>query len=182
MKLKKTILILTTLSLTAGGVLGYHFIDSKRQADVSQAYTSNDERFDAEFPSEPKESSEEMEVANKKIEYHQLSTEEGDSTYAVSYIDFPGYWKMLGTKKLLTKSFDAFVENEKNVEEVLDKQFDSHDGYLALIYRLKQNGKEIKGKFLIVGNTLYRITVTYPLAAAEKIHPNAFLDSFKIKK
>ena len=183
MKFKKTILILATLSLAAGGVLGYHFIDSKRQADVSQwqAYSNNDDRFDAQFPNEPKESSEEIDIANQKIEYHQLSTDKGDSTYAVSYIDFPGHWKMLGTDKLLNKSFDAFLESEKNVEEVLDRKLDIHEGYPALFYRLKQNGKEITGKFLIAGNTLYRVTVTYPLAAAEKIRPNAFLDSFRVK-
>jgi len=123
-----------------------------------------------------------MDIANKKIDYHELRCEDKEAIYAVSYIDFPGHWKWLGTKNLLTKSFKMFVENEKNVEEVLQQELTTtQQGHSALVYRLKQDGKEIHGKFVIAGNTLYRASVTYPLAAVEKTQPEAFLDSFQIK-
>jgi len=181
---KRIILIFTCIAIVTGGVLGYLYLDQKtgiRKASHWQAYSSSDQRFDVQFPSDPKESSERMDIANKKIDYHELSSEDNGALYAVSYIDFPGHWKWLGTNKLLTKSFEMFVANESNIEEVLQKELTTHQGHSALAYRLKQDGKEIQGKFVIAGNTLYRIAVTYPLAAAEKTQPEAFLDSFQVK-
>ncbi len=180
---KKYILIFTIIFfIVTGGVVKFSLKNLKDSKPTKwEAYSSGDERFDVQFPSEPKESSEEMDIDNKKIQFNELSTESGDSVYAVSYVDFPGHWKLLGSKKLLTKAFDSYLENQKNVDEVLDQGISSHHGIPALDYHFKQAGKEVKGKFIIAGNTLYRITVTYPLAAAEKIKPEAFFDSFQIK-
>ncbi len=72
-----------------------------------------------------------------------------------------------------------FLENEQNVEKILEKEIIHHNGNTALSYHLKQDGKEVKGRFIIVGNTLYRMTVTYPSSVAEKIDPKSFLDSFR---
>lgn len=176
---KKIIFIFIGLSLFAGS-FSYFYLDNQ-DAVKSEFYFSGDQRFKVKFPTNPKESSQEMEIANTKIEYHETSSKAKNSLFAVSYIDFPSHWTWLGTEKLLNKSFDGFVENEKNVEEVLHRELTTHNGDSALAYRIKQNGKEIQGKFVISGNTLYRVAVTYPLAAAEKIKPENFIDSFELQ-
>ncbi|MDN3506492.1 MAG: hypothetical protein P0S96_04610 [Simkaniaceae bacterium] len=176
---KKILTILLATSIVAGGTLSYLYLDQKSGAGNYKEWSG--ERFSAKFPADPKESSEELDVDNKKIDYRQLSCEDGGSIYAVSYIDFPGHWKWLGNKTLLTKTFEKFIESEKGVEEVLERQLTTIGGDTALVYRLKQDGKEISGKFIVSGNTLYRVFVTYPMASAEKVKPEEFLDSFQLK-
>lgn len=151
------------------------------QKEDWKSYSTSDDRFAIQFPKDPQETEEQLDIDNKKIDFHQLSAEDQETQYAVSYVDFPGHWKWLGTKKLLTKSFEMFLQNEKGVEEVLQQELTKHQGHTALIYRLKQDGKEIWGKFVVAGNTLYRVTVTYPMSLAGKIEPNTFLDSFQVK-
>jgi len=180
---KKTILIFTITGLIAGGGATAFFWKDNIPKKPSEwnAYSSKDQRFDVQFPADPQESSEQMVVANTKIQYNELRTQTKDSVYAVSYIDFPGHWKWLGTKKLLSKSFESFIESQDQVEEVIEQQISTHHGMPALEYRLRQAGKEIKGKFIIAGNTLYRIAITYPLAMVETTQAEPFFNSFQIK-
>lgn len=176
--LKKSILIFTCIGLAAGS-FAYFFPGEEPRKEAT--YVSENHEFKAEFPKDPKETSEELEVADNKIEFRELSAEDKNSQYAVSFIDFPGHWKLLGTDHLLNKSFDGFLESQKDVEEVLERQITTHNGDPALAYRLKQGGKEIQGKFVIAGNTLYRVAVSYPLAALGKIKPEGFINSFEVQ-
>lgn len=182
---KRVIVIFTCLGLIGGGILAYQFLDKATytppKMEEWKHYISRDHRFGIQFPTEPKETEEQLDIANTKINFQQLSSESDQAVYAVSYVDFPGHWKWLGTKKLLNKSFNTFVENEKDVEEVLQQDLTTHQGHTALAYRLKQGGKEVWGKFVVAGNTLYRVTVTYPTVIAEKMQPSSFLESFQVK-
>lgn len=182
---KKVIVIFTCLGLIGTGILSYQYLDKKTYTPTKvedwNSYTSRDQRFGIQFPSDPKESEEELDIANTKINFHQLSSEEKEAVYAVSYVDFPGHWKWLGTQKLLNKSFTMFVQNENGVEEILQQEITTHQGHTALAYRLKQEGKEVFGKFVVAGNTLYRVTVSYPTVLADKIQTDAFLDSFQVR-
>lgn len=183
-KFKKLLVVLTCLGMAIGGTYTYLSMDFKREMITPatwKSYSPVDERFGIKFPLDPKESHEEMSIANKRIDFHQFSAEHEHAFYAVSYLDFPGHWKWLGSQKLLTKSFEMLMENEPNVEEILEQKLTSHQGDPALEYRVKQEGKEIRGKFIISGNTLYRVAVTYPLAASETIQPDGFIDSFEVK-
>lgn len=182
-KWKKAILILTCVATAVGGTYAYLITDFKREMispATWQAYSPQDERFNIKFPLDPKESYEEMSIANKRIEFHQFSAEHENAFYAVSYLDFPGHWKWLGSQKLLIKSFEMLMQNEPNVEEILQQELTHHYGDPALVYKIKQDGKEVMGKFVISGTTLYRVAVTYPVAAGEKLEPQGFINSFEI--
>jgi len=175
---------MTCVGVAIGGAYTYLMTDFKREMispATWQAFSPQDDRFDVKFPLDPTESHEEISIANKRIEFHQFSAQHEDAFYAVSYLDFPGHWKLLGSQKLLTKSFQLLMENEPNVEEILQQELSHHYGAPALVYKIKQDGKEISGKFIISGNTLYRVAVTYPLAAAEKAEPHSFINSFEVK-
>jgi hypothetical protein len=186
---KKCVLVLTFGALVAGGTIGLlnkniepeqEVVVEQQPTAVWQVYQSSDQRFAVHFPTEPVENDQQMVIQGKNVSYQELSAALNDSTYSVSYIDFPGHWKWIGSSKLLTKGFDAFVQSEQNVEALLKQQITTFNGLPALEYRLKQAGKEIEGKFVIAGNTLYRITVAYPLAVAENAQPENFFDSFQI--
>lgn len=176
--IKKSIIVLGLVGLAFGGYVLYNDQTPKQW----HVYSSKDHRFDVHFPKEPTEKQEQLTIANTKIQFEEMSTLDKDIHYAVSYVDFPSHWKLLGTKKLLNKSFQTFIENQNGVEKILKQEIGSHNGKTALLYQFKQDGKEIAGKFIISGNTLYRVAVTYPLAASEKVDTQTFFDSFKIKR
>jgi hypothetical protein len=176
---KKILTICLAGLVVAGGTLSYLYLDKKSGPATAKEWS--DQRFSAQFPKDPEQSNEELDIDNKKIDFNQFSCENDGAVYAVSYIDFPGHWKWIGTKNLLTKAFGKFVESEKGIEEVLSQEITQIDGDTALVYRLKKDGKEVSGRFIISGNTLYRAFVTYPIAAAEKAGSEIFLDSFRIK-
>lgn len=182
---KKTLILLMCMGLVLGGTYSYLSMDFKREMIspvIWKSFSPIDERFDIKFPLDPRESHEEMKVANKRVDFHQFSAEHGDAIYAVSYLDFPSHWKLLGTQKLLKKSFDMWMENEPTIQRVLHHKLGSHRGIPALEYQVKQRGGgQMRGKFIIAGNTLYRVAVTSPLAAAGSVESKEFIDSFSVR-
>lgn len=179
---KRSIIIFTCAAIGIGGCVGFLFHDMNQQMYNSSewsAFSPEDQRFHVQFPSDPKEDVKEIDVADKKIEYQEYTSEIEDTQYMVSYIDFPGMWKMVGSKKLLNKSFDALIEHDQNVEQLISKEHSFHKGLPSLHYQLKQAGKDVRGRLIIAGNTIYRVTVAYPESIAEKVQIEAFLDSFQ---
>lgn len=179
----KSVLTLVALAVSLGGTLGYVLYEFDRETTPPiqwESYASQDDRFEAEFPSAPAESTQEMTVANKRIAYNEVASETEDSKYAVGYIDFPGIWKWAGDQKILTKSFDALMQEEQ-VDEILEHEMSSHHGFPALKYCFSQGGKLVVGKLVVVGNTLYRVVASCPQAAAEKVNPHQFLESFRLR-
>jgi len=179
--LKKFILIFTFLGLIGGGT--FYFVDSQMNESFPwHSYSPGDQRFHIQFPAAPEESSREFNIANSRLHYREFVSEIKDSLYAVSYLDFPGKWKLLGTKKILSKSFDFLLEKEKDVEQLLKKEFSTYRGFPALDYSWTQAGKEVQGKLVVAGNRLYRVMVSYPHSLEEKVQPEAFFDSFQVTK
>ncbi|MBS0630148.1 MAG: hypothetical protein JSS30_08025 [Verrucomicrobia bacterium] len=182
---KKCVLALTCAALILGATVGLLYKNVEQEIVVPQSsewqsYTSSDQSFAIQFPNEPKEKTEQTVIAGKNLSFQEMSAVLNESTYSVSYVDFPKHWKWVGTKKLLSKGFDAFIQSQQDLEALAKQNITTFHGLPALEYHLRQAGKEIEGKFVIVGNTLYRITVTYPLAVAETVQPDTFFGSFQV--
>lgn len=183
---KKCVLALTCAVLLVGGTAGLFYKNVEQEIVIPpastewQSYISSDQRFGIQLPGEPVEQTQQAVIAGKSLSFQEMSSVLNESTYAVSYVDFPKHWKWVGAKKLLGKGFDAFIQSEQNIEALVSQQMSTFQGMPVLEYHLKQAGKEIEGKFLIVGNTLYRMTVTYPLAIADSVQSDTFFDSFQV--
>lgn len=145
-------------------------------------YAPQDARFTAHFPGDPTLESKQLEITKykKTLSYQQLTAEDKNVTYTLSYMDFPKKWRMLGPKTLLTKILDFMIENEHPGHEVIQKGITQHGKHPAIAFQLKQVDKEIHGKLILVGTTLYRLTVTYPTQLANEFSPNQFLESFEL--
>jgi len=179
---KKITFICVGLAVVLTSVFSFVCFDCDRQMHNPlewQAFSPSDDRFEVKFPTDPKEDSQEISVSDKTLEYQEFKSEDKHAEYSVSYIDFPGMWKLVGSKKILAKSFDGLMEKEKEVEEILAQEHSSHKGEPSLHYHLKQAGKTVKGRLVVVGNTIYRVMVTYPETIADSIDTESFLDSFQ---
>lgn len=180
-KLKKWVLIISAFAVATGGLLQLGSLDFQTtSAPVRvEAYSPPDERFTVQFPTDPEEKVEAIAVSDRTLQYQEYKSEADDTEYKVSYIDFPGIWKMAGSKTILTKSFHTLLDHEEQVEKVIQAELTHHQGNPSLHYHLIQAGKEVKGRLVIVGNTIYQLVVSYPKAIAQKIDTDRFLNSFR---
>jgi hypothetical protein len=56
-----------------------------------------------------------------------------------------------------------------------------HRTFRALDFHLTQGEEEVQGRLILVGATLYRLTVVYPPSLAHQLQKTEFLDSFEVK-
>lgn len=146
-------------------------------------YDRQDAGFSVQFPNDPKEESKKLKIpsANKVLSYQEITSHENkDVHYSVSYMDFPRKWKWAGSGTLLKGALDALVKHTPNAV-LAHREVTSHQSYRAMDFRLRQGGNEIKGRLIIVGTKLYKLTITYPISAAKEFEDNPFFNSFDLR-
>lgn len=145
-------------------------------------FSPADKRFSIEFPKSPKEASRQIEIpsANQSLDYREMRAEESEVSYAVSYIDFPRKWRLVGANTLLKKSLAILVEHEAEGMKLVSQQVSTHNGLPALDYVVKHGEREIQGKLILSGTTLYRLTATYLPAKASLVQHAQFVSSFNL--
>lgn len=144
-------------------------------------YTPSNQKFSVTFPKDPSQESKQLEVPSigKVFNYEELnSTPTKGITYSVSYVDLPKKWLWAGAGTLLKGGLELLVRTSDEKPQILKKTLVGHQGYAALDFHLKQGEQEIKGRLILVGNTLYKLTVTYPPSKAEQLEDQAFVESF----
>lgn len=143
-------------------------------------YTAQDNRFTVAFPNDPELEIQEVEVPGRRpLNYSEFkSSERKKVTYAVGYIDLPRKWKLLGSKNLLKGAAKLVLENNPDIE-ILSQQFVRHQNHHALDFRYREEGEEVQGRLVLIGRTLYKLTVSYPPALVDQLHFDEFLLSFQ---
>lgn len=141
------------------------------------------ERFAIDFPKDPELQTKQLDVpkAGQTIDYQEYSVDAKDLNYSVSYVDFPGKWRLLGSNTLLKKSLELFVAHDKEPQELVSFEFAKHKEHPAINFVIKKEDQDIHGRIVLVGTTLYKLAVAYPSEIEEKLRHQAFLDSFEAK-
>ncbi|HSX11963.1 MAG TPA: RDD family protein [Rhabdochlamydiaceae bacterium] len=141
------------------------------------------ERFTIDFPKDPELQTKQLDVpkAGQTIDYQEYSVDAKDLNYSVSYVDFPGKWRLLGSNTLLKKSLELFVAHNKEPQELVSFDFTKHKQHPAIDFVIKKEDQDIHGRIVLVGTTLYKLAVAYPSDIEEKLHHGPFLDSFEAK-
>ena len=146
-------------------------------------YTSDDAKFKICFPTQPEGASKELVIpdSGKVLNYEELVCKENEEVhYSVSHMKLPRSWRFAGNTTLLKGVLDVIVKYTTGAE-LLEKDFQKLNGHRVLDYRMKQGeNEEVKGRLIIVGSTLYKLSMVYPPAQAEKMQDNPFLDSFEL--
>ena len=146
-------------------------------------YTSDDRPgFKISFPKEPEELSQELVIPDGDIlSYEEVKTQACRKVaYSVSYLELPKKWRIAGNTTLLKGVLDLIVKHSQDAT-LLEQEFGLHGKHRVLDYRMIEGEKEIHGRLIIAGSgTLYKITVTHPIAQADHEKIFAFLDSFEV--
>ena len=145
-------------------------------------YKPEDADYRVLFPESPEEISTTLPAEEKEdaLKYEEAKSHGGKKVYySVSYVKLPAKWKLAGATRLLQGALDLIVEHTPGIR-LLDKSQTKHGSYRAMDFHMNQDGKEVKGRLVLVGTTLYRLTVVYPSGVAGSVQDKAFIDSFEI--
>jgi hypothetical protein len=146
------------------------------------AYTSSEGGFSVLFPNDPTTESKQVPIPehNHVLEYNECTSFQNKKvSYSVSYMRVPKKWKLAGSSRILKGALDGIVDHTPN-SKLLHKQFTKHHSYRALDFYYLQDGEEVQGRLIMVGTTVYRLTVTYPPSYANKLLHQEFLNSFEL--
>ncbi len=144
-------------------------------------YSHADQKFTVTFPKDPFFESKQLEIPNsdKVLVYEELRSVHGKGiTYTVSYMELPRKWLWAGASTLLKGALELLVKTAEDKPILLEKLQTSHQGYSALDFHLLHKGQETKGRLILTGKILYKLTVTYPPDKVEFLQDQSFFDSF----
>jgi hypothetical protein len=99
--------------------------------------------------------------------------------YSISYLELPRKWKIAGASRLLQGALDLIIEHIPGAK-LLYKNMTKHKSFKALDFHFSQGEEDVQGRLILVGMTLYRLTVVYPPSLAHQLQKTEFLDSFEV--
>ena len=145
-------------------------------------YSSEDAGFKVSFPTDPEAASKELVIpdSGKVLNYEEITSAEDEKVrYSVTHINLPRKWRSAGNTTLLKGVLDQLIQHTEGAE-LIEKEFKMYGSHRVLDFRLKEGKNEVKGRLIIVGGTLYRLTIAYPPSHAKELQGSPFLESFEI--
>lgn len=146
-------------------------------------YTACDGKFRVLLPQVPEEESKVLPVPsqNKTLNYNELTSHQTKKVYySISYIQLPNKWRMAGANRLLQGALDLIIEHIPGAK-LLHKNMTNYRNYRAIDFHFSQGDEDVQGRLILVGMTLYRLTVVYPPDLAHQLQKTEFLNSFEIQ-
>ena len=146
-------------------------------------YSSSEGGFRVLFPQEPECESKVLPVPsqNRNLSYNELKSYQTQKVYySISYIELPRRWKMAGASRLLNGALDLIVEHTAGAK-LLEKNMTKHKNLRAMDFHLSQGEEEVQGRLILVGTTLFRLSVVYPPSLAHQLQKTEFLNSFEVQ-
>gem|GEM_PF-853887 len=159
-------------------------LDNKISTNGWVQYYSMTRGFTVNFPTDPKEQSKQLEIpdSDKVLQYEEVSSQQTkDVLYSVSYMELPSKWRWAGSNTLLKGALDLLVKYSPQQSQVVDRELILYQNHRALDFHLKQGDNDVSGRFILVDNTLYKLTVVYPPSLSQEVqNGDPFLDSFDL--
>jgi len=177
------------LSCLIGGIFSGQILDytlltierSMMNAEGWIKYSSSKAGFKIAFPTDPViEENKTLEIPNhdKTLNYSEVTSQTRKAQYSVTYMDLPRKWRLAGNSTLLKGALELIVNNTPSAT-LIEKSFGKHNNFRVLDFYMQQGDDLVRGRLIIVGGTLYKLTINYPPSLAADLKPENFLDSFE---
>ncbi len=143
-------------------------------------YTSKDETFTVNFPKKPELETHTFDVphTDKGLNLQEVKTV-GDVEFSVSYLELPRKWRIFSAATLLKGAMNVIAEKMPGAK-IIQKSHIKYKNYPGMDFHMTQEGKEIEGRLILVGSTLYKLTVTRPHEINHEVEHENFLNSFEL--
>jgi len=148
-------------------------------------YLPKEGDFTIKFPKRPDFTSRELPIpkSEETLPYHEYTSEDGLIKASVSYTVLPDNWLKWGSGMVLKGALKVIMDDTKNAH-LIGSGSNSVKSFPALDFERRQGDLQTAGTLVLVGNTLYKIEITYPEKelhqVKDKIAP--FINSFQPKK
>jgi uncharacterized RDD family membrane protein YckC len=144
-------------------------------------YSSKDERFTVNFPEKPEVETLSLDIPNSdnSLDLNEVRTT-GKVEFSVSYLELPRKWRIFSATTLLKGAMNVIVGNMSEAQ-MLEKRHVKYKNYPGMDFRIKQGDSEVEGRLILVGSTLYKLTITRPQEVAHNEQHENFLESFELK-
>lgn len=141
------------------------------------------ENFSIFFPKNPVSVSRELPIpgSSDSLPYQEYKVEQQeDCVYSISYTTLPDKWMKWGSG-LILKGALKVIMYELGKVELVGKSSNTFKGFPALDYEHYSRDYETSGTLILVGNTLYKVEMTYPLSMRNDVQQqiSQFIESFE---
>ena len=149
-------------------------------------YTSKEAGFSADFPAKPTQEQKVLEITSvrRNLNYDEFMARSNENVvYSISYIELPKKWGVFSSSTLLKGALTVITESSFEAK-LASKSLTSFMHHPALNFHIKEGENEIKGRLVLVGTTLYKLSVTYNPSQTTQdtdLNIDQFLNSFDHK-
>jgi hypothetical protein len=176
-KLSTCLLLLTSFVATCIGPFGSPSFYSQ---DNWVYFYAPEKEFSVSLPTDPALDIQHFDVPNGKepLKYNEYQSYPEEKTcYAVGFVDLPRKWKLLGSNRLLKGALELILKHE-HADTLLGQQLVRHQKYPALDFHFSRGDEIIQGRLILVGRTLYKLTLASPSASEAPTTLKPFVESF----
>ncbi len=198
--MKKVIFILIGAMVAFGGYFFYSHSSKPQQQMLNLhqvvrkgvefkkwiTFNPKDENFSASFPKKPKVDSRKLPIpgSDNFLPYKEYLCElDGGVLFSVSYTTLPQEWLKYGNSLVLSGALKAIML-ELGKTELVGKEMIKFKSFPALDYEhytvAKESQREAAGTLVLVGNTLYKVEMSYPLEYHDHVEEQLsnFIENF----
>ena len=189
MKRKKSSLfrvILSALILFGAGFGGYKVYDTFKEKslpfdlhgnvgleDVKKwvSFNHDENAFSAIFPKKPGYTTRVLPIprSDNTLPYHEYQSSENDLVASVSYTVLPDDWLKWGSSLVLKGALKVIVGEVKGAH-LVGQSSNTFKSFPALDFEHYLGDLETAGTLVLVGNTLYKVEIAYPVQEKERAH------------
>jgi hypothetical protein len=144
-------------------------------------YASTDTGFKVCFPTSPETISKELVIpdSGKVLPYEEITCDENKKIYySVTHLNLPRKWRLAADATLLKGVLGQIVKHTPD-SVLLQKDFKMYKNHRVLDFHMSQGKNQLEGRLIIVGGTLYKLTILYPSSHSAELDKNLFLNSFE---
>lgn len=181
--MKKLLLILLGVMIGFGGHFFYsqtktvrpphlnlhHVVKKAEDFKKWVPFEPKGEHFTAVFPKKPESNERKLPIPGSEdfLDYKEyIHVTEGDIHYSVSYTTLPDAWLKYGNSLVLGGALKVIMQ-ELGKTELVGKEKGEFKSFPSLDYEhytvQSEGQRECAGTLVLVGNTLYKVEISYPL-------------------
>lgn len=143
-------------------------------------YVSNNGKFQVQFPKKPVEQApQHFEVPHgDPLQVNECKAHQ-EAEFSVSYLDLPKKWRLFSANTLLKGALKVIHEHMPTAE-LIETKLIKHKNQPGMDFKMRDGKKEIEGRLILVGNTLYKLWVVYSPETPREQQHEVFLGSFEL--
>lgn len=174
-RLAASLSLLALSSVACGGGSGTDTVEKTEPT----TFESDEGRFSAEFPGEPREEVETTTAEGINLEIHFITSESDDYAVSVGYVDYPEEFKTLDPAQILTGVAGGAAGNIAG-GRVTKNEPGTFQGVPSVDYEVTADEANLQAKAFLIENRLYLLQAVSEDTADADAEYDRLVESFRL--